>query len=80
MRKIYIGTLKASILYHTYMTQFWNWLFKAGILSADRVFKPIMRHCLCNLRSLAGLVEIGECQPSEDLMSELNEFVSSLEK
>ena len=79
-RKIHVGRLKASILYHNYVMHFWNGLYKAGILSVDRVFKPITRHFLCVLRALAELVQIGECEPTEDLMNGLSELTSILEK
>lgn len=72
--KIRVGRLKASILYHTCAIQFWYGLHKAGILSVDRVFKPITSHLLCVLRALAELVQIGECEPTEDLMNGLSEF------
>lgn len=79
-RKIRVGKLKASVLYHAYVSHFWNELYKAGILSADRVFKPITSHFLCVLRALAELVQIGECEPNEDLMNGLSEFASILDK
>ena len=79
-RKIRVGKLKASVLYHAYVSHFWNELYKAGILSADRVFKPITRHFLCNLRAFAELVQIGACEPTEDLMNVLNELEYIIEK